>query len=493
MKFFFICFLLFFSISPLFSQLTYDYEKLELSASRAHLRFSAFRNNHLFDQIDSIDFYLQPAYDGWIGLNKNDLLTRTAIGLNSYWQKGDFAAGGTFMWSAGEYMKYRQAYINHTFAIPGFSLKENTEAIEGHFINAAVAYSPSSLLSAELGYGRNFIGYGHRSLLMSDFTTNHPYLKLNTQFWKLSYSVLFSAWENSYGVEGIDKLYQSKFSATHFLELKIAKWLYVGVFESLIWQPKADNYNRGFEFHYLNPIIFYRPVEFSIGSPDNAIIGSQLKIQPFKKAYLYGQLLLDEFLLDEIKADIKQWTNPEEDIQSGWWGNKYGLQAGILWLEPLGQTQSSLRLEYNQVRPFTYTHSNPVQAYSHHNLPVAHPYGASFQEMLLEFKMQKQRWLFSIMYNHSLRGEDVFGFNNGSNLELSSNSRVKEYENTTAQGSSTTVDYLEGSVNYVLIPKWQSVLTLGYVFRQAHGFYDQTDEMLYLRFRTDIFRQTLDF
>src|SRR5690606_12583052 len=51
-----------------------------------------------------------------------------------------------------------------------------------------ISYSPSEFFDIQFGHGNNFIGDGYRSLLMSDNASPHPYLKLNTTFWKLKYT-----------------------------------------------------------------------------------------------------------------------------------------------------------------------------------------------------------------------------------------------------------------------------------------------------------------
>jgi hypothetical protein len=43
--------------------------------------------------------------------------------------------------------------------------------------------SPSKHIDLQLGYGRNFIGDGYRSLL-SDELVRYPYFKINTNFGK---------------------------------------------------------------------------------------------------------------------------------------------------------------------------------------------------------------------------------------------------------------------------------------------------------------------
>ena len=65
-----------------------------------------------------------------------------------------------------------------------------------------------------------------------------------------------------------------------------------------------------------NPNIFFRPIEYNIGSSDNSFFGVNLKATIFKKHILYSQLILDEFLLEEIRNN------------NGWWANKYGFQFG---------------------------------------------------------------------------------------------------------------------------------------------------------------------
>ena len=70
----------------------------------------------------------------------------------------------------------------------------------------------------------------------------------------------------------------------------------------LFGKQKKETYTRGFDPNYANPFIFYRPVEFSVGSSDNALVGANIKITPFKNHIFYTQFIFDEFLLSEIKS-----------------------------------------------------------------------------------------------------------------------------------------------------------------------------------------------
>ena len=64
----------------------------------------------------------------------------------------------------------------------------------------------------------------------------------------------------------------------HLLSFNVTDWLNFSVFESIVWQGKDTLNNRGFDINYINPFVFYRPVEYNIGSADNAFFWGRFKI-----------------------------------------------------------------------------------------------------------------------------------------------------------------------------------------------------------------------
>ena len=60
------------------------------------------------------------------------------------------------------------------------------------YSSAKLIYIPNKHFLFNLGYGTNFIGDGYRSLLMSDYNTNYPYLRTAITFGKFQYSVMYS-------------------------------------------------------------------------------------------------------------------------------------------------------------------------------------------------------------------------------------------------------------------------------------------------------------
>ena len=235
---------------------------------------------------------------------------------------------------------------------------------------AYVTFPATKYVEVAFGYDRHFIGNGHRSLFLSDWGNSYTFLRLNTRIWKFNYRNLFMELQQADDRVG-DRLIEKKYVAMHHLDLQVNRWLQLGFFEGVIFGRP----NR-FDFSYLNPVIFYRSIEHQNGSMDNSLAGLDWKIHPFKSVQLYGQLLLDEFNLSEIRRGDQ------------WWANKWGYQLGGHYMNVGGVKNLDLQLEYNRVRPFTYSHRDSVANFTHYNQPLAHPLGANFSEFISILRYQ---------------------------------------------------------------------------------------------------------
>ena len=95
--------------------------------------------------------------------------------------------------------------------------------------------------------------------------------------------------------------------ANHYLSWNVSNRWNLGLFESVIW---TDTNNRGFDMNFVNPIIFYRAVEFSSSArTGNAVLGLTSKYKWNNQLNFYGQFLLDEFSLGEVKNEKNSWKN----------------------------------------------------------------------------------------------------------------------------------------------------------------------------------------
>jgi hypothetical protein len=279
-----------------------------------------------------------------------------------------------------------------------------------------ITYAATKHINVQFAHDRNFIGNGYRSLILSDYSAPYFFLKLNTRVWKFNYQNIFAELTGgrTYNSSGspTDSLFPKKYLALHHLSLDVTDNFNIGVFESEV----SGGRGRGLELQYLNPVIFYRAIEQQVGSTDNALLGLDFKWNIKHRAQLYGQLVLDEFKLSEIRAG------------NGWWANKQAFQLGGKLLDVAGVRNLDLQLEFNYIRPFTYQHESQFTNYQHYQQPLAHPMGANISEVLgiLSYQPLPRLNLVAKAF-YSVQGVDAQapnGMSNyGSNVLLSYNTR----------------------------------------------------------------------
>ncbi len=298
----------------------------------------------------------------------------------------------------------------------------------------------SKHVGLRLGHGRHFVGNGYRSLILSDWSTNYFYLELNTRVWKFHYRNIFAELTSGFDNLRGDRLLPKKYMAAHHLSYNVFKNFSVGFFEAIIF-----NRENHFEFQYLNPVILYRTVEHLVGSPDNIMIGLDFKWNLWKRVQLYGQIMLDEFKFNELFIE-----------RNGWWANKFGLQAGLKYVNAFNVDHLDIQAEINIVRPYMYMHTDSSANYTHFKQPLAHPLGANFWEYLVKFRyVPVQKMTIEgrlIMANY---GENDPDSNWGGDILLANASREMNYGNDIGQG--------------VAVNSLSAILELSYQFK--HNLY----------------------
>ncbi len=358
---------------------------------------------------------------------------------------------GSYETGNSAFLPYIDSAITTNEVVPGSGYAHGTK--EGYFYSnysGYISYSPDEIFNFQLGQGKNFLGNGYRSLLLSDNTDNYPFLKITTKIWKLKYMNLYTIMNDVHGSGGIPTRFTRKYATFHYLSWNITKGINLGIFESIVWQGTDSSGTRGYDVNYLNPIIFYRPVEFAQGSSDNALIGFNLSIRFLKNQQFYGQLIIDEFLLREVRS------------RSGWWANKHGFQLGFKSYDLFKVKGLTLQSEFNYVRPFTYSHGLSSQNYSHFNQALAHPLGANFYESVSFLKFQRGSFLIEGKFIYALKGKDSNGSNWGGDIFLDyQTARSREYENEVAQGDQNHISYIDLRVAYILLPELNLRLEAG--------------------------------
>ena len=391
-------------------------------------------------EVNTKDFFLavNPVFQYYVGKEKNNdqhifLNTRGVSLRGRIADKIGFAAYITDNQERDPL--YVQRWVAERQAVPGQGFYKDFKTTGYDYFDARgyISFNVTKYIDVAFGYDKNFIGNGYRSLFLSDFSNSALFLKLNTRIWKFNYQNLFMELQNAERF-GADILIPKKYAAIHHLDMAVTKWLNIGIFEGVVFGRKDH-----FEFGYLNPVIFYRSVEQQNGSFDNAVAGLDFKANIAHRFQVYGQLLLDEFKLSELKA------------AKGWWGNKYAYQLGAKYIDAFNVNNLDLQLEANIVRPFTYSHRDSVANYTHYNQPLAHPLGANFKELVALARYQPApKWLIQAKAIYYTQGRDTGSVSYGSNIFLPNIPpyRSMEYGYYVGTGVKTKVAYASALLSY---------------------------------------------
>ena len=224
--------------------------------------------------------------------------------------EGDLGKKISFFSSFAEnqsiFPNYIDAHIRDNRVVPGqgYARDFKETGFDYAMSSGYVSYRANKMFAVQFGHGKHFIGDGYRSLLLSDNSFNYPYLRIQTTFWKVQYTNLYTEFQDinyflNNGLDNYDQMgYAKKYMSAHYLSINATKKLNISLFESVIWRMNHAPGSNGFDVNYLNPIAMLRPIEFSVNSPDNVLVGLNAKYKLPFSSYFYGQLVLDEFSLN---------------------------------------------------------------------------------------------------------------------------------------------------------------------------------------------------
>lgn len=357
--------------------------------------------------------------------------------------------------SQGRFADYYNAYAEsikpsggNPAVIPGVGIAKRfrTDAYDMPMAEANIKFTASKFFDATLGYGRNFIGDGYRSILQGDATSPYPYIKFNTTFWKIKYTNTYMFLRDVTPINTAEDTYASKYMANHYLSYNVTKRWNLGLFESVVW---SNSNGRGFDPNFINPIIFYRAVEFA-SSPKsgNALLGLTSKFKFNSQISAYGQFLIDEFSVGDVSKGNKSWKN------------KFGYQIGAKYFNAFNITNLNLQVECNIVRPYVYSHSNTLTNYAHNNQSMGHPWGSNFREIIGIARYRTGRYYAEAKMIYGKRGFDLIDnanyANTGSNIFLSyedeNHPRSADEGVVVGQGNTTTVLIGDLKAGFILNP-----------------------------------------
>ena len=388
---------------------------------------------------------------------------------------------------------YVSEQISQTFVVPheGFWKDyKNGKGVDFLQARGYITFEATRHINLQFGHDRFFIGNGYRSLIFSDYSPPVWFVKGNVKVWKLNYLFVVNQMTadvqgSATGLRSDGKGYPTKFMALHHLSLNIGKKLNLGIFESVIFSEDDSTGTNHLRLDYFNPIIFYRAIEQQNGSSDNVLLGMDFKWNAVKKLSFYGQFVLDEFVIDHIRA------------RDGWWANKFAVQAGAKYVDAFGVANLDLQGEINIVRPFTYSHNTNYGNYSNYKQPIAHPLGANFNEMVGIVRYQPlPRLNLTGKLIVAKTGRDSLDSKKswGGNILKNNTTRQQEYNNSIGQGVSN--DILYGSLTASWQLKHNLFIDGNLIIRKSESplaFYNNNTTITSLALRWNIAQRQYEF
>ncbi len=460
-------------------------------------------NEHLV-QVEANDFWftIDPIFDLEVGKDTNadfsttynntrGLLVQGGLGKHFNFYTTVYESQGRFTQYINDYAESLKAFGPDPAIVPGRGIGKRfkTDSYDYPVAEAYLSYTPAKFINIQLGHGKNFIGDGYRSLFLSDVASPHPFLKLNTSFWKIKYTNTWMWLRDVRPEATVDKAFLTKYMASHYLSWNVSKRLNIGLFESVLWTNSND---RGFDVNYLNPIIFYRAIEFETGQgAGNALLGASAKYKWNDNINLYSQFILDEFSLTDVTAGQKSWKN------------KFGYQLGVKYFNAFKINNLMLQFEYNRVRPYTYSHNTIVLNYGHSNQSMAHLWGANFSEAILIGRYHYKRWFGNAKLILGVRGLDyndgTDNFSYGGDIYRDYNDRPFDTGVKVGQGNKTNTFYANLQAGYLINPASNLKIFTDITFRNfnpevetASAFKSDT-VWINIGLRTDLFNWYFDF
>ncbi|MFA6060422.1 MAG: hypothetical protein WC756_19640 [Taibaiella sp.] len=390
------------------------------------------------------------------------------VGSKIYFEAEDFE-------NQARFPAYVDSYISRTKVIPGSQTFRRNSATSPYDFNSASArlvYMPYKMFQFDLGYGKNFIGDGHRSVLLSDWSFNYPYLKVTANYKSIQYSAMWSQY-----VSDVDRTlnntfgYPRKWGQTFFLDWNFSPNGNIGLFESVIWPDQdVEGRRKDLSWTMASPIIFLHANNTPGGQANTTLTGLNAKYKILPRTHLYGQLAFSQFLRNS------EWTN------------RFAAQLGLRSADVFGLKGLNINGEFNTAKPYAYAGDNRAVNYAHYNQSLAHPFGAYFTEGLIIASYQYQRWY--------VRGQAIIAqYHTDSATAVNAGHDIFKPLATASYDQTATIKtnllWWDIRLAYIINPSANLRIEAGFTFRKEDGGTTEFNDRVFMIGLRSSFRQLL--
>lgn len=365
----------------------------------------------------------------------------------------------------GKFANYETDYINNVGMIPGEAYDKSFGKVTKDWSNvtALIGYAPTKAISIELGEDKTFIGDGYRSVLLSDYASAYPLLRFKADLGKkVRYMAMWAYLEDQRATQfNSFSNNRRKWGAFHYIDWSITNRASLGFFNALIAEEANDlGQYHGFDFNYVNPIFFASSLGPKNPTPDHTLLGFNGKYKVLDKTTIYGQILFD------------QASSPDNSNSRSAW------QIGFRGSDLFKVRKLNYLFEYNTSKPYTYSNQYPIVSYSQLSEPLADPLGANFKEFIGILNYSLGKFDFQGQFNYAKYGLNFGSINYGKDITLADGGNLPTGIGTTGQGLATNLKYAEGTISYVLNPKYNLRIEVGGLVRQETNSVSDTKTVM---------------
>ncbi len=376
------------------------------------------------------------------------------------WIKGQigekFIFETSFFENQSTFPTYLASYCNTYSIVPGQGRWKQFKKTGFDYAMACgvVQYKPVKNFFLRLGTGKQKVGVGYRSLLLSDNVFNYPYLQMTASFFKQkvqytqTYALLMNLSDGGttppYGTE---RIFQKKAASFQQLSWQVNKKVNIYLFQNLIWRATDKDNVMHLNILYANPVIFTNLAAYGFNNSNHILEGGGWEIKAFKKTSFYGQVMYNGAYLGKTS---------------------FGAQAGVRLYDALHIKNLYLQAEYNYVSKYAYQNKDTSQNYSQYNQTLASPAPFS-NEMIGLASYTFKKFFIQLKENYS------FG-----------NNRVNQ-----------NLNYLDAKIGYMINPAYKANIAIGSTFRTYQNTYvnanTQQMQLFYISFKTSLYNIYYDF
>jgi hypothetical protein len=310
----------------------------------------------------------------------------------------------------------------------------------------------------QFGSDKQFVGYGYRSLLLSDVSAPYPFLRLHLAFFenKLTYTTNYAMLQSLErlpdGISGNEDLFARQGARFSYLHFEPKHWFGIGLFDATTWTFFKNSTPRN--------SLYFSPHAFAYNQKGivNHLMGLNAHVNPLPFLMAYTQ----------VAANTRNATN-------------LGYQFGLKILDPIPGL--NVTLEYNHVAAGMYESNNSADSlyasqepfqnpvtlnyYQHNDQMLGHPLGVESNETLLRVQYRLRDFMISGAYNHVLKTKSLTAIDS---------------------------DYFQFEAAYIFNTRSNTQLVVGNINRTEHKSVNTIhDTYTYIAFRTQLTNRYFDF